>query len=46
MSQVLHVMLMERLGDHEEWQKFLRESVEANKPWDEMVREMLSPNAG
>lgn len=44
-SQVLHVMLMERLGDHEEWQKFLRESVRANKPWDQMCREMLSPNA-
>jgi hypothetical protein len=44
-SQVLNVMLMERLGDHEEWQKFLRESVKANKPWDQMCREMLSPNA-
>ena len=45
LAQVLHVMLMERLGDHEEWQKFLRESVKANKPWDQMAREMLSPNA-
>lgn len=44
-SQVLHVMLMERLGDHEEWQKFLRESVQANKPWDQLVREILNPNA-
>jgi hypothetical protein len=45
LTQVLHVMLMERLGDHEEWQKFLRESVKANKPWDQMTRDMLSPNA-
>jgi hypothetical protein len=45
LSQVLHVMLMERLGDHEEWQKFLRESVKANKPWDQLVREILHPNA-
>jgi hypothetical protein len=44
-SQVLHVMLMERLGDHAEWQKFLRESVQANKPWDKLVRELLNPNA-
>jgi hypothetical protein len=45
LSQVLHVMLMERLGDHEEWQKFLRASVQSNKPWDQLVREILSPNA-
>jgi hypothetical protein len=45
LSQVLHVMLMERLGDHEEWQRFLRESVKANKPWDALVREILNPNA-
>jgi Protein of unknown function (DUF1549)/Protein of unknown function (DUF1553) len=44
MSQVLHVMLMERLGDHAEWQKYLRESVRANKPWDQLVREILNPN--
>ncbi|MDX1947177.1 MAG: DUF1553 domain-containing protein [Pirellulaceae bacterium] len=44
-SQVFHVMLMERLGDHEDWQKFLRESFQANKPWDQMCREILDPNA-
>src|SRR5262245_27038990 len=44
MSQALHVMLMERLGDHAEWQKFLRQSVQANKPWDQLVREILNPN--
>ena len=44
-SQVLHVMLMERLGDHAEWQKFLRASVQANKPWNQFVREILNPNA-
>ena len=44
LSQALHVMLMERLGDHDEWQKFLRESVKANKPWDQLVRELLNPN--
>lgn len=45
LSQALHVMLMERLGDHEEWQKFLRESVKTNKPWDQLVREIVNPDA-
>lgn len=45
LSQVLHVMLMERLGDHEEWQKFLRNSIKANKPWDQLVREIVNPDA-
>jgi Protein of unknown function (DUF1549)/Protein of unknown function (DUF1553) len=45
MTQVFHVMLMERMGDHAEWQKFLRSSFEANKPWDQLCREILSPNA-
>ena len=45
MSQVFHVMLMERLGDHKEWQKYLHDSFAANKPWDVMAKEMLSPNA-
>lgn len=45
LSQVLHVMLMERLGDHEEWQRYLRDSVKVNKPWDTLVREILNPNS-
>jgi hypothetical protein len=45
LAQVLHVMLMERLGDHEEWQKFLRTSTKANKPWDQLVREIVNPDA-
>lgn len=44
MTQAFHVHLMERLGDHAEWQTFLRESFQANKPWDQMVREILYPN--
>lgn len=44
LSQALHVMLMERLGDHEEWQNFLRESVKVSKPWDALVREILHPD--
>lgn len=45
MSQAFHVMLMERLGDHKEWQKYLQDSFVANKPWDVMAKEMLNPSA-
>jgi hypothetical protein len=45
MSQVFHVMLMERLGDHKEWQKYLQDSFAANKPWDVMAKELLNPSA-
>jgi hypothetical protein len=37
--------LMDRLGDHQEWQRFLRESVRRNQPWDQLVRDILHPNA-
>jgi hypothetical protein len=46
MAAVLDVMLMERLRDkhvpHAQWLEYLRTSMEANKPWDQLVREMLS----
>ncbi len=41
MTDLFHVMLMERLGDNPEWTKFLRESFEKNAPWDAMVKKML-----
>ncbi|MEK6235224.1 MAG: DUF1549 and DUF1553 domain-containing protein, partial [Planctomycetales bacterium] len=44
MSDRFHVMLMERIGENADWSKFLRTSLEANKPWDEMARAMLAPN--
>jgi len=44
MENLFHVMLMERLGDDEHWRTFLRTSFEANKPWDQMAREILSPD--
>lgn len=43
MRELFHVMLMERRGDHEEWQKYLQTSFAANKPWDQMAREILAP---
>lgn len=41
MADLFNVMLMERLGDHPEWTKYLIESFARNKPWDAMAREML-----
>lgn len=43
MANVFHVMLLERLGDHGEWRNYLRQAFAANKPWDQMCREMLFP---
>ncbi len=43
MSEFLHVMLMERLGDDQSWQTFLQTSLAENKPWDQFVREILYP---
>lgn len=41
MEEAVHVMFMERLGDHPEWAKFLRASFAINKPWDQLAREVL-----
>lgn len=45
MQDAFSVMLLERLGDHPEWAKFLRLAFEQNRPWDQLVRQMLAPNA-
>jgi len=46
LASVLDVMLMERRPDKHvpraPWLEYLRTSVAANKPWDQLVREMLS----
>ncbi len=44
MASTFHVMLIERLGEHEEWNKWLVDSFARNKPWDQMSREMLAPH--
>lgn len=41
MADLFHVMFMERLGDNSEWSSYLRGSFAANKPYDQMVREIL-----
>ena len=46
MATVFDVMLMERRPDKHvptpEWQKFLQDSFETNKPYDQLAREILS----
>src|SRR5688500_12021581 len=41
MSDLFHVWLMERQGDHPDWAAWLQSAFETNKPWDRMAREML-----
>jgi len=45
MADRFHAHLMERLGDHPEWRKYLLASFAANKPWDALVKEMLRADA-
>ncbi|HEY2911558.1 MAG TPA: DUF1549 domain-containing protein, partial [Gemmataceae bacterium] len=41
MTDSFNVTLMERLGEHPDWTKYLQASFERNKPWDRMAREIL-----
>ncbi|MEZ6142019.1 MAG: DUF1549 domain-containing protein [Zavarzinella sp.] len=41
LSEQLHILLMERLGENPLWQEYLSDATTKNKPWDQMVREML-----
>jgi hypothetical protein len=45
MMELLHAMLMERRGEHAEWTKFLRTAAEQNRPWSEIARAVIRPNA-
>lgn len=42
MSELMHVMLMERRGEHPEWLAYLRSAFEQNKSWDQLAREMIA----
>ena len=44
MADAFHVMLMERRGEDENWQKYLEDAFAQNKPWDQIVREILNPD--
>jgi len=41
MSEQFHIMLMERLGNDENWSKFLRTSFEKNLAWDEITQALI-----
>jgi len=41
MADLFNVMLMERLGEHPEWMKYLRAAFASNKRWNAMAREIL-----
>ncbi len=41
----LHVVLMERRGDHPEWQAFLRESTQQRRSWEAIAKAILKPDA-
>ena len=45
MQELFHVVLMERRGDNDKWTHYLRTAFEQNKHWDQIVRELLYPDA-
>lgn len=45
MQELFHVVLMERRGDNDKWTNYLRTAFEQNKHWDQIVRELLFPDA-
>ena len=45
MRDLFDAMLLERRGENPEWSKFLEKSFEANKPWDQLVREIIDPES-
>lgn len=45
MASALDVMLMERRGEDAAWRAWLVQSISENKPWNQLVQEVLDPNA-
>jgi len=46
MRELFNVMLMERRGSSPEWDKYIEQSFAANKPWDELAKEILAGESG
>ena len=44
MAERLNIWLMERRGENEEWQRFLRTACEKNQSWAEIVRQIIKPD--
>jgi hypothetical protein len=45
MADLFNVMLMERRGEDAEWRAWLARSFAENKPWNQLVHELLDPDA-
>ena len=45
MADWFNSMLIERRGEDKQWLAWLRASLKANTPWDQMARKILSPDA-
>lgn len=45
MADLFHVILMERRGDHPDWQAWLEASFAQNKPWNQIVYQILNADA-
>ncbi len=43
MADAFNIHLMERRGEDAKWRDYLVESFKANKPWDQLAREILAP---
>ncbi len=44
MQDLFHIWLMERRGDNADWEQFLRHCFSENKPWNNIVQEILYPD--
>lgn len=44
-TELISNMLLERRGENPEWTKFLQMSFAANKPWDQLAREIIDPDS-
>ena len=44
MGEVLPIQLMERSGEDPKWLAFLTESIEQDRPWNTVVRDILAPD--
>lgn len=45
MRDLFHVMLMERRGDDPTWAAFLLDAFGKNRPWNEVARDLVDPDA-
>lgn len=45
MADLFHVVLMERRGDDADWRAWLEKSFAANKPWNQLVYQILNADA-